>query len=258
MGGPHNGNTLEKIQQIEKKLTKHKDVEFESINLKDVDLKPCKGCFQCFIKGENCCPIKDDKEKIFKKIEEADGIIFASPVYSMHISYLMKLFIDRFSCTFHRPRYFGKYAMTVAVAGNIGLKETLKYLKMVTSTWGFEFVDELGYCAAPKDTPMKIPSMKKDRTDELVNKFYTAIKEKKPRKLTLSDHLTFRIMQSVYKRLENMSPCDYKYWKEKGWLDKETKFFCGNIKRNIFKDAFARFLGWMMGRQMDKAFAKMT
>ncbi len=68
MGSPHNGNTLEKIQQIEKKLTKYKDVEFESINLKDMDLKPCEGCFQCFIKGEDCCPIKDDKEKIFKKI----------------------------------------------------------------------------------------------------------------------------------------------------------------------------------------------
>ena len=54
-----------------------------------------------------------------------------------------------------------------------------------------------------------------------------------------------------------MSPCDYKYWKEKGWFEKDTKYFCGNIKRNIFKDAIARFLAWMIGRQMDKAFTKM-
>ena len=257
MGSPHKGNTLEKLQQIERKLTQYNDVEFEHINLNDVDLRPCKGCFRCFINGEESCPLKDDKDKIFQKIGEADGVVFASPVYSMHVSYLMKVFIDRFSYTFHRPRYFGKYAMTVAVAGNIGLKETLKYLRMVAKTWGFEFVDELGYCAAPKNTPMKTPSLKRDRTDEVVHKFYTAIKEKKPRKLTFSDHLTFRLMQSVYMRLETMSPYDYSYWKENGWFDRDTTFFCGNIRRSRFKDGVARFLGWMMGRQMDKALAKM-
>jgi multimeric flavodoxin WrbA len=218
MGSPHNGNTLEKIKMIESKFSKYKDVDFEIINLKDMNLKPCKGCFLCFIKGDDSCPLKDDKEKIFMKMEAADGVIFASPVYSMHISYLMKLFIDRFSYTFHRPRYFGKYAMTVAVAGNIGLKETLHYLKMVVKSWGFNFIDELGYTAAPKNTPMKVPTIKKDHTDEVVHKFYTAILEKQPMKLTLSDHIGFRLMQAIYKRLENMSPYDYKYWKEKGWF----------------------------------------
>jgi len=257
MGSPHKGNTLEKLQQIERKLTQYDDVVFDYISLNDVDLQPCKGCFLCFIKGEERCPLQDDKVKLFQKIEEADGVIFASPVYSMHVSYLMKVFIDRFSYTFHRPRYFGKYALTVAVAGNIGLKETLKYLRMVAKTWGFDWVGELGYTAAPKNTPMKTPSLKKDRTDEVVHKFYTAIKEKRPRKVTLSDNLTFRLMQSVYRRLETMSPYDYRYWKEKGWLERNTPFFSGNIRRSRCKDAFARLLGWMMGRQMDKAFAKM-
>jgi multimeric flavodoxin WrbA len=255
-GSPFQGNTLEKVENLERKLVKFKDVEFETIHLKDMDLKPCLGCFQCFIKGDDKCPLKDDKEKIFQKLEEAEGVILATPVYSMHVSYLLKLFIDRFSCTFHRPRYFGKYVMTVAVAGNIGLKETHNYLKMVAETWGFEFVDELSYRAAPKNTPMKIPPLKKDRTDRVVDKFYTAIKEKKPKKLTLSDYLTFRLMQSVYKRLEHMSPFDYQYWQEKGWFDKGTRYFCGNIRGNIFKDVLARAMGWIMGRQMDKTFSK--
>jgi len=175
----------------------------------------------------------------------------------MHVSYLMKLFIDRFSCTFHRPRYFGKYAMTVAVAGNIGLKETLRYLKNVAKSWGFEYVGGLSYRAAPKDTPIKIPPIKKDRTDQVVNKFYNAIKEKKPRKLTFSDYLTFRLMQTVYEKLGSMSPYDYKYWKERGWFDKNTKYFYKNVKRNIFKDACAKLFAWIFGRQMDKEFDKM-
>ena len=256
-GSPHNGNTLEKIKMIESKFLKYKDVDFKIINLKDMNLKPCKGCFLCFIKGDDSCPLKDDKEKIFMKMEEADGIIFASPVYSMHISYLKKLFIDRFSCTFHRPRYLGKYSIVIAVAGNIGLKETLNYLKEVASGWGFDHMGNIAYREAPKNTPLKIPPLKKDNTDEIINKFYNAIKEQKPKKLSFSDNITFRLMQTIYKKLGEMSPYDYKYWKEKGWFEKDAKYFCKNVKRNIFKDAFARFLAWIVGRQTDKAFAKM-
>ena len=255
-GSPHKGNTTDKITDIEQKLKNYNDVDFEIINLKDMDLKQCRGCFTCFIKGDEFCTLKDDKDKIFKKIDEADGVIFATSVYSMHVSYLMKLLIDRFSCTFHRPRYFGKYAISVAVAGNIGLKETSNYLKMVLTTWGFNYVGGLTYRAAPKNTPMKIPPLKKDRTGDLTNKFYNAIKEKKPQKLTISDYLTFRLMQVVYKQMENMSPFDYKYWNEKGWFQKDKKYFCENVKHNIFKDAFARLFTLIFKRQMEKEFNK--
>jgi len=257
VGSPHDGNTLEKIRIIKDKLLQHKDVDFEIINLKDLNLKHCKGCFLCFIQGEYSCPLDGDQEKIFNKMEKADGVIFASPVYSMHISYLMKLFIDRFAYTFHRPCYFGKYSINVVVAGNIGLKETLGYLKMVAKTWGFDHVDNLSYRAAPKNIPMRIPPIKKDRTDHVMTKFYNAIKEKKLRKLTFSDYLTFKLMQTVYEKLGSMSPYDYNYWKEKGWFDKNTKYFYKNIKRNIFKEIFSSAIAWIFGRQIDKEFEKL-
>ncbi|MBD3255313.1 MAG: hypothetical protein GF383_09485 [Candidatus Lokiarchaeota archaeon] len=41
-------------------------------------------------KGEDKCPLKDDREIISKKLDDADGVIFATPVYSMRISYLLK------------------------------------------------------------------------------------------------------------------------------------------------------------------------
>ena len=68
MGSPHYGNTLEKIKNIENKFSEYENIEFEIINLKDIDLKLCRGCFNCFIKGDEFCPLKDDKDKIFKKI----------------------------------------------------------------------------------------------------------------------------------------------------------------------------------------------
>jgi multimeric flavodoxin WrbA len=258
MGSPHNGNSLEITQRIEGKLVGLGDVDFEYIHLKDIDLQPCKGCFVCFIKGEDRCPLKDDIEMIRQKVDEADGVIFVSPVYAMHVSYLMKQFIDRFAYNLHRPRYFGKYALAVAVTGNVGMGPTLKYLMDIAGGLGFDCVDQLGYLAAPKNTPLRTIATRKDRTDEVVERFYRAMVEQRPRVLSFTDHLGFRLMQAAYGRLETMSPTDYQYWKEKGWLEKETRYFHDNVRRNGFMDLIARFAGWMTGRQIDKAMAGMA
>lgn len=256
LGSPHKGNSLQATQRIEEKLGRFGDVEFDYVHLKDVNLEPCKGCFVCFMKGAERCPVKDDKGMIAQKIKEADGVIFVSPVYSMHVSYLFKQFVDRFSCVFHRPCYWGKYALTVAVAGNVGLKETNKYLKDVAMAWGFEVVDGLGYRMAPKNTTMREIAARKDRTDDVVERFYSAIKENKPRRLTFRDHFTFQIMRTSYARLESMSPTDYGYWKEKGWLEPGAVYFHNNVQANWLFDRVTRAMGWMTGRQIDSAIAK--
>ena len=77
-------------------------------------------------------------------------------------------------------------------------------------------------------------------------------------KLTFRDHVTFRIMQASYARLETMSPTDYQYWKEKGWLERETVYFHDNVRPNWLFDRLARGIGWMMGRQIDRALAAST
>ena len=87
----------------------------------------------------------------------------------------MKQFIDRFAYNLHRPRYFGKYALAVAVTGNVGLGPTLKYLKDIACGLGFDCVNQLGYLAAPKNTPLHTIATQKDRTDEVLEKFYRAM-----------------------------------------------------------------------------------
>ena len=255
MGSPHKGNSLDATHRIEELLTGFGDVEFAYVHLKDLRLEPCRGCFGCFMKGEERCPVKDDKAEIARQIEGADGVIFVSPVYSMHVSYLFKLFVDRFSCTFHRPRFWGKYALTVAVAGNIGLKETSKYMKDVALAWGYEVVDCLEYRMAPRHTTMRTISSQRDRTEVVVRKFHEAILSKRPRKLSLRDHFTFRIMQASYARLQSMSPTDYRFWKENGWLEQDAVYFHDNVAPNWIFDRITRFVGWMTGRQIDKAIA---
>ncbi|MHC1756507.1 MAG: flavodoxin family protein [Methanosarcina sp.] len=76
--------------------------------LNAVDLSQCRCCFVCFTEGESHCPCKDNAPVIEQKIHSADGVIFATPVYGMNVSALMKDFIDRFSYIFHRPSFFDK------------------------------------------------------------------------------------------------------------------------------------------------------
>ncbi len=253
MGSPHKGNTLEITQKIENKMQRFHDVEFEYVHLKDVELKPCLGCFTCFVKGEAACPLKDDKELISKKLDEADGVIFVSPVYSMHVTYLMKTFIDRFAYNFHRPRYFGKYAAAIAAAGFPGLKETLKYMKMVAVSWGFEFVDSLGVIAPPKNTDIPLLVKQEDRTGEIADKLYGAVKEKKPRKLSFSDYLHFESMRAIYSDVEPFLPVDYAYFKENGWLAPETEHFHHNVRGGVIKRLAAKAMTTLMKMKLKKA-----
>ena len=258
MGSPHKGNTLELTYRFEKEIEALGDVDFEYIHLRNDNLQPCKGCFQCFIQGEAYCPLKDDRDEIAHRLDEADGVILVSPVYSMHVSYLFKQFVDRFAYNFHRPRYFGKYAIAIAATGGIGLDETIDYLKGVATGWGFEYVDGLGYIAPPRNTPMQVLVERRDRTGIVARKFYTAMKEQKPRGLKLVDHIHFKAMRAVYGRMETMSPFDYAYWREKGWLADGCAYFTEHAKVSLFKRLIADFIAWNMGRGMDRQLTKLS
>ena len=98
----HTYNASEKLCQQLKSLG---DAEYELVQLSDYNLKTCRGCKLCTDKGEELCPLNDDRDKLIEKIRNSDGIIFASPNYSFNLSGLMKIFLDRFNPFFHRPEF---------------------------------------------------------------------------------------------------------------------------------------------------------
>jgi hypothetical protein len=55
-----------------------------------------------------------------------------------------------------------------------------------------------------------------------------------------------------------MSPTDYQYWREMGWLDKDAVHFHDNIQPSPVMDQAARVVGWMTGRQIDKVLEEPT
>ena len=67
----------------------------EIFNLHKMAIKPCTACDKCHAADDRFCIIKDDMQKLYQKIIDADGIIFASPIYFFTMSAQLKLFMDR-------------------------------------------------------------------------------------------------------------------------------------------------------------------
>jgi multimeric flavodoxin WrbA len=68
--------------------------EVESIYLHGLDIRPCDACDLCEHQGAGCI-IDDDMQALYPKLETADAIVLASPVYWFTFSAQMKLCIDR-------------------------------------------------------------------------------------------------------------------------------------------------------------------
>jgi multimeric flavodoxin WrbA len=80
VGSPRIGGNTEILTRRALKEAQKEGLETELIQLAGKKIKPCDGCRRCRIKGKKC-HIKDDFESIYAKMVEADGIIFATPVY---------------------------------------------------------------------------------------------------------------------------------------------------------------------------------
>jgi NAD(P)H-dependent FMN reductase len=134
IGSPRkNGNTRRAVERIkEKLLAADPNIGFETLFLTDLNLQTCRGCFICFAKGKEYCPLKDDRNLLEEKMLEADGVIFAAPVYAAGVPSIMKNTIDRFAYACHRPFLFDKAILCLSTAGGaVGVKPALRQLAMM-------------------------------------------------------------------------------------------------------------------------------
>ena len=65
----------------------------EKISLRGKNIRFCLGCFVCQEKGR--CVIPDDMGPIVEKMEQADVLVFATPIYYYEMSGQMKVLLDR-------------------------------------------------------------------------------------------------------------------------------------------------------------------
>jgi len=250
MGSPRKGNTFRACEELRGLIEMKLPVDFEYLWLKDADLAPCKGCLACFSLGEDHCPSHDDARIIERKMEDADAVVFATPVYGMSVSGQMKIFIDRLSYVFHRPRFFDKKAIIITTAGILGNDDVQKYLDMVARIWGFEVAGKAGTVTAE---PLSRRQTEQNRKEiaRAAKEFAAALNRPARRSPGLMDVLIFHGQRAAFSQLMGVSPADFRYWKEKGWLDSGVKYFV-DVPVNPVYHAIGTVTGWLSARQIRK------
>lgn len=224
MGSPRLGNTMRAAQGIEARMQGLGEVVFEYCMLRDADLARCRGCFVCFEKGEEYCPLHDDAPGIERRMHEADGVIFASPVYGLNVSGLFKTFVDRFSYVFHRPRFFEKKALLLTTSGLIGDREVLDYLDRVARIWGFEVAGRAGLIIPPCPLPEDKARRNQETLDAAARAFHASLHRPR-RSPSLHDVLLFHGQRATFRELGERAPFDHEFWKSRGWLEENARYF---------------------------------
>jgi multimeric flavodoxin WrbA len=253
MGSPRKGNTFRACEELRGFLEKELAVEFEYLWLKDANLQPCRGCLACFAQGEERCPNRDDAPRIEQKIHDADAVIFATPVYGMNVSGQMKTFIDRLSYVFHRPRFFDKKALLLTTAGILGNEDVLKYLDTVARVWGFEVAGTVGIVTAAPVPQYRIDE-NRNAIARAAGKLAAALLRGSRKSPGLMDVVLFHGQRAAFSQLEEVSPADYRYWKEKGWLDRGTKYFV-DVPVNPLYNIIGVIVEWFSARGVKKDLA---
>ena len=100
--------------------------ETEIVLVADKDIAPCDACGGC--QGDGVCKIDDDMQTIYKQMEQADGIIFGTPVYFLNVTAQAKAVIDRTYPFLREGKLRGKVAAAIVVARRVGAGQVLSLL----------------------------------------------------------------------------------------------------------------------------------
>jgi multimeric flavodoxin WrbA len=243
-GGYNKGNTWSLAELAKENLQKmDPDMEFDEIQLKDIDLPYCLGCSLCFRKGHGHCPHNAVIQGFMDKIEESDGIIFAAATYNMQIPALSKNLIDHMSFLLHRPRYFDKKALIISTTGAIGAKDATGYLAETFTGWGFNSCFQLPL-ASMSYNAYKPTTKDKQKCFSVTRRFYRALSAemlKTPSFKALMPYNLFRGISRNYGPGSEYETYDGSYWDRTGLADKP---YFPEIQLPVYKALYGNFCCW--------------
>jgi multimeric flavodoxin WrbA len=252
VGSARKKHTYYATEQFMKNLQSFGGIDYEIVALNDYKIEICRGCKLCLDKGEELCPLKDDRNKLIEKINNSDGVVFASPNYSFSVSGLMKVFLDRLGFNFHRPCFFGKTFTSIVVQGVYGGKKINEYLDFVGKGLGFEVVR--GCCLNSMEP---ITEKEQRNFDKVIykqsKKFYSSLMKKEYPVPTLFELMVFRMARTSINLVLDESWRDYQYYRNKGWFKTDYYF---PIHLNPFKKLVGKLFDFSFSRIYAKKVTK--
>jgi multimeric flavodoxin WrbA len=248
VGTARKKHTYYAVQKFLSSLQALGDVEYEIVVLADYHLEMCRGCKACFNKGEEFCPLKDDRDLLIGKMMESDGVVFASPNYSYQVSATMKQFLDRLGFVFHRPRFFGKTFTSIVAQGIWGGSNIVKYLDSVGMSMGFNVVR--GSCV----TALEPMSEKEQQTIDTIliahsKRFHARLLQEPYPVPTLFKLWAFRAVRTSMRLMLDETYRDYAFYRDKGWF--EADYFYPT-RLSVFKRAIGGLFDYTTSRSVKK------
>ena len=220
VGSARKKHTHHAVSQFLGNLQTLGDVEYEIVALRDYRLETCRGCLSCFKKGEEFCPLKDDRDALIEKVMASDGVVFASPNYSFQVSAIMKTFLDRLGFVFHRPRFFGKTFTSIVAQGIYGGGKIVSYLDFVGNGLGFNTVK--GSCITAFDPMTEKQKQKIDRALAAHSRrFYERLLKPAYPSPMLLKLMAFRMARTSIRLTLDDSSRDYTHFKDQGWFESD-------------------------------------
>lgn len=220
VGSARKKHTYNAVVQFLTNLQSMGDIEYEIVRLSDYQLEVCRGCKLCCDRGEELCPLQDDRDLLIEKMMASDGVVFASPNYSFQVSALMKVFLEKLGFALHRPRFFGKAFTSIVAQGIYGGNKIASYLNFVGTGLGFNTVK--GSCITTLEPMTDKQQHKNDKVLAAQAKRYYAQLEKPgypaPSLLQL---MIFRMTRTKMRIMLDESFRDYAYYSDKGWFESD-------------------------------------
>jgi multimeric flavodoxin WrbA len=238
------GVTYTATRQFLDHLESYGDIQSEIVFLSECTLGVCRGCKSCFLRGEERCPLKDDRDLLIDKMKASDGVVFASPNYSFQVSAIMKTFLDRLGFVFHRPCFHGKTFTSIVVQGIYGGSKVVKYLDFVGRALGFNFVK--GSCSTALEPMSELDRHKMDEAlAKQSRRFYQQLLKPAYPIPSIFQLMAFRMSRTSMKLTLGDDNRDYTYYRDHGWFDSDYYY---PTRIAPFKKAVGATFDWMAAR----------
>jgi multimeric flavodoxin WrbA len=208
-------STTRKLAEFVLKGAAESGAETEMIDLADYHVTPCTACEACSLNG--ICVYDDDVPALLIRMQEADGIIFGSPVYIDNITGQMKVFFDRLADAIHYQVLAGKFGCSVATTYESGGDDVVAFLNHVLNYLGVVTVSGLsvatsGDAAAVDAVESAAKALGKKLVDAIANGISDPAQE-----TVLADNRSF--FKRIVEENRDFRPEEYERWLRMGWIE---------------------------------------
>jgi len=171
VGSPRKGGNTDVLLQKALEGAKTQGAETEIIYLNDLTIRGCQACYACKKTGK--CVVKDDMVTVYQAINEADAVIFGSPVYFGRFTAQVALVMDRLFA-YLKPDFTNslgenkKFALVVTQ----NQPDATLYAGLINST--AQVLGRIGFTSGPKalvGTGLNVVGLALEKEDYLQGAF---------------------------------------------------------------------------------------